>query len=227
MNKARLVAQGYNQEEGIDYDETFAPVARLEAIRMLFAFACHKGFKLYQMDVKSAFLNDYIMEKVYVEQPPGFENFKFSDHVYKLDKALYGLKQAPRACKKQNSVALSTTEAEYIAAGAYCAQILWMKNTLLDFGLNLNCVPIHCDNTSTINLTKNPIQHSRTKHIEIRHHFLRDLSKKGDISIDYIHTNDQLADIFTKPLNEDRFCDICIGLNIWSMSHVLELDNCH
>ncbi|KAH9648503.1 hypothetical protein KPL70_025607 [Citrus sinensis] len=96
-NKTRLVAQGYNQEEGIDFDETFAPVARLESIRMLLAYACHKDFILYQMNVKSAFLNGYIMEEVYVKQPPGFENEKFPDHVYKLSKALYGLKQAPRA----------------------------------------------------------------------------------------------------------------------------------
>ncbi|KAH9679831.1 hypothetical protein KPL71_026290 [Citrus sinensis] len=96
-NKARLVAQGYNQEEGIDFDETFAPVARLESIRMLLAYACHKDFILYQMDVKSAFLNGYILEEVYVKQPPDFENDKFPNHVYKLLKALYGLKQAPRA----------------------------------------------------------------------------------------------------------------------------------
>ena len=96
-NKARLVAQGYNQEEGIDYEETFAPVARLESIRMLLAFACHKNFVLYQMDVKSAFLNGYIMEEVYVSQPPGFQDHKHPNHVYKLKKALYGLKQAPRA----------------------------------------------------------------------------------------------------------------------------------
>ncbi|KAH9704455.1 Integrase catalytic domain-containing protein [Citrus sinensis] len=99
-NKARLVAQGYNQEEGIDFDETFAPVAMLESIRMLFAYACHKDFILYQMDVKSAFLNGYIMEEVYVKQPPGFENEKFPDHVYKLSKVLYGLKQPPGACKE-------------------------------------------------------------------------------------------------------------------------------
>ncbi|KAH9799739.1 hypothetical protein KPL71_000448 [Citrus sinensis] len=96
-NKARLVAQCYNQEEGIDFDKTFAPVARLESIRILLAYTCHKDFILYQMDVKSAFLNGYIMEEVYVKQPPGFENEKFPDHVYKLSKALYGLKQAPRA----------------------------------------------------------------------------------------------------------------------------------
>ena len=81
----------------IDYEETFAPVARLEAIRMLLAFACHKNFILYQMDVKSAFLNGFINEEVYVEQLPGFGSFNFPNHVFKLKKALYGLKQAPRA----------------------------------------------------------------------------------------------------------------------------------
>jgi len=96
-NKARLVAKGYSQEEGIDYDETFAPVARLEAIRIFLAFAAFSNFKVYQMDVKSAFLNGNLKEEVYVEQPPGFVDPKFPNHVYLLDKALYGLKQAPRA----------------------------------------------------------------------------------------------------------------------------------
>jgi hypothetical protein len=96
-NKARLVAQWYSQVEGLDFGETFAPVARLEAIKILLAFAASKGFKLYQMDVKSAFLNGVIQEEVYVRQPPGFESPKYPDRVYKLSKALYGLKQASRA----------------------------------------------------------------------------------------------------------------------------------
>ena len=96
-NKARLVAQGFCQKEGIDFEETFAPVARLESIRILLAFAASKGFKLFQMDVKSAFLNGFIEEEVYVRQPPDFENPKFPNRVFKLQKALYGLKQAPRA----------------------------------------------------------------------------------------------------------------------------------
>ncbi|KAK8569030.1 hypothetical protein V6N12_007562 [Hibiscus sabdariffa] len=95
--KARLVEQGYTQEEGIDFDETYAPVARMESIMMLLAFACHHEFKLFQMDVKSEFLNGFINEEVYVEQPPGFEDPKFPNHVFKLSKGLYGLKQAPRA----------------------------------------------------------------------------------------------------------------------------------
>ncbi|XP_020999369.1 uncharacterized mitochondrial protein AtMg00810-like [Arachis duranensis] len=86
--------------------------------------------------------------------------------------------------KKQVSVALSTAEAEYVAAGSCCAQILWMKQQLMDYGLMLDHIPIKCDNTSAINLTKNPVQHSRTKHIEIRHHFIRDHVQKGDVVIE-------------------------------------------
>ena len=95
-NKARLVAKGYNQEEDIYYVETFAPVARLEVIRLLLAFACMRGFKLFQMNVKSVFLNGIINDELYVEQPPGFKDHQHPNHVYKLEKALYGLKQAPR-----------------------------------------------------------------------------------------------------------------------------------
>nr|GEX84102.1 retrovirus-related Pol polyprotein from transposon TNT 1-94 [Tanacetum cinerariifolium] len=96
-NKARLVAQGYNQQEGIDYNETYAPVARLESIRILLAYACALDFKLYQIDVKSAFFNGFINEEVYVAQPPGFIDVAKPNYVYRLKKALYGLKQAPKA----------------------------------------------------------------------------------------------------------------------------------
>ncbi|GJR88642.1 putative ribonuclease H-like domain-containing protein [Tanacetum coccineum] len=96
-NKARLVAQGYTQKEGINYDEVFAPVARIEAIRLFFAYASYMGFIVYQMDMKSAFLYGTIEEEVYVCQPPGFEDSNFPDKVYKIEKALYGLHQAPRA----------------------------------------------------------------------------------------------------------------------------------
>ncbi|GJX04467.1 retrovirus-related pol polyprotein from transposon TNT 1-94 [Tanacetum coccineum] len=94
----KLVAQGYNQQEGIDYDKTYALVARLESIRILLAYACTLDFKLFQMDIKSAFLNGFINEELYVAQPPGFIDFEKPDHVYKLKKALYGLKQVPKAC---------------------------------------------------------------------------------------------------------------------------------
>jgi hypothetical protein len=96
-NKARLVAKGYAQVASLDFEETFAPIARLELICILLAYAAHLSFKLFQMDVKSAFLNVPIKEEVYVEQPPSFEDDRYPNHVYKLCKALYGLKQAPRA----------------------------------------------------------------------------------------------------------------------------------
>jgi hypothetical protein len=96
-NKARLVAKGYSQVEGLDFDESFALIARLESIRMLLTYATHYGFKIYQMDIKSTFLNGPIKEELYVEQPPGFESEGYPNHVYKLHKSLYGLKQALRA----------------------------------------------------------------------------------------------------------------------------------
>ncbi|GKD13506.1 copia protein, partial [Tanacetum coccineum] len=96
-NKTRLVTQGYTQEEGIDYDEVFAPFAKIEAIRLFLAYALFKDFVVYQMDVKSAFLYGKIKEDVYVCQPPGFEDVDFPNRVYKVEKALYGLHQAPRS----------------------------------------------------------------------------------------------------------------------------------
>ncbi|GJZ33125.1 retrovirus-related pol polyprotein from transposon TNT 1-94 [Tanacetum coccineum] len=98
-NKARLVAVRYCQQEGINYDETFAPVAGIEAIRLFLAYATHKDFTIFQMDVKTAFLNGILKEEVYVGQPLGFVSKGYPDHVYALDKALYGLKQAPWAIR--------------------------------------------------------------------------------------------------------------------------------
>ncbi|WVZ80789.1 LOW QUALITY PROTEIN: hypothetical protein U9M48_028240 [Paspalum notatum var. saurae] len=396
-NKARLVAKGYSQVEGIDFGETFAPVARLESIRFLLAYANHHDMKLYQMDVKSAFLNGYINELVYVEQPPGFEDPNNPNHVYRLSKALYGLKQAARAwyerlrdffiekgfkisrvdttlftkkmdndlfvcqtneelckefgnmmakefemsmigeltfflgfqikqlkegtliyqekytrdllkrfkmddcktietpmatkqsskpmkvfqadpreshlsavkrilrylkhipiiglwypkgasfellgysdsdfagcrveqylwglllaralacfmvVKEENLRILVHAEAEYIAAGSSCAQLLYMMQTLLDYGVKLSRIPLLCDNESAVKLANNPVQHSRTKHIDIRHHFIRDHVAKGDILLRNVGTKEQLVDIFTKPLDESNFCRLRSELNV-------------
>lgn len=101
-------------------------------------------------------------------------------------------------------MALRTTEVEYIDAGSYCAQIIWLKQQLLDYGVNLGSISLKCDNT-TINISKNPIMHSRTKHIDIRHHFLRDHVLKGNIDISFVDTHIQLTDIFIKPLSQDAF----------------------
>ncbi|GJT32178.1 retrovirus-related pol polyprotein from transposon TNT 1-94 [Tanacetum coccineum] len=301
-NKVRLVAQGYSQEEGIDYDETFAPVARMEAIMIFLAFATFMNFTVFQMDVKCAFLNGKVKEEVYVKKPHGFESSEFPDYVCKLDKALYGLKQAPSAWyetlstfliqnkfvrgridttlfiyklkgdvllvqydsssvktsmippknlgpdlagklvndtlyrgmigslmyltatrpepkisvqskritpnsyeKNLQLVVMSSAEAKYVAAAGCCANILWMKSQLSDYDIHYKMVPIFCDNTSAIAISNNPVLHSRTMHIDIRYHFIRDDILKGDIELHFIPTKYQLADIFTKPLDEPTF----------------------
>jgi hypothetical protein len=122
--------------------------------------------------------------------------------------------------KKQNSTALSIAEAEYIAAGSFCAQIIWMKATLNDFGIKFKNVPLLCDNESSIKLTNNLVQHARAKYIDARHHFIRDHQQKEDIYIESVGTEDQLADIFTKPLDEKRFCKLRNELNILDFSNM-------
>ena len=123
--------------------------------------------------------------------------------------------------KKQNCVSLSTAESEYIASGSCCAQLLWMKQTLKDYGIHLKQVPLYCDNESTIKIANNPVQHSKTKHIEIRHHFLKDHVMKEDIDIIHVNTEEQLADSFTKPLDEKRVSKLRCELNILGSSNVL------
>lgn len=118
------------------------------------------------------------------------------------------------SCKKQVCVALSTAEVEYIAAISCWAQIIWLKHQLSDFGVNLGCIPLHCDNTSAINITKNPVMHSRTKHIDIRHHFLCDHVLKGDVEVMFVDTHSQLANIFMKPLAKQPFYKIRRELGI-------------
>jgi hypothetical protein len=442
-NKARLVVKGFNQQEGIDYNEVFAPVARLEAIRLFLAFASFKGFKVFQLDVKSAFLYGKVQEVVYVSQPDGFVDPDFPDRVYKLDKALYGLHQAPRAwyetlsthllengfergqidstlfikrkkedfllvqvyvddiifgssdekmcqefelvmksrfemsamgelsyflglqveqkkngmfihqtkyvydilsrfkmedstpystpicvnhnlgpdldseedvdptqyramigslmyltasrpdimfavclcarfqanpkqshmiavkrilrylkgkpklglwypadsdlsfvaytdsdyggcksnrksttggcqflggrivswqCKKQSCVSTSTCEAEYIAAGSCCSQVLWIQQQMRDYGMNFLRTPIMIDNKASISITNNPVKHSKTKHIDIRHHFIRDCAEKKLIELQKVDTLDNLADLYTKAFDRTRF-ELLVELN--------------
>jgi hypothetical protein len=153
-----------------------------------------------------------------------FDLIRYSDYDYvgcKVDRKstsgtyqFLGRSLVSWSSKKQTSIALSTAEAEYVAAGQCCAQLLWMRQTLRDFGYNLSKVPLLCDNESAIRLADNPIEHSRTKHINIRHHFLRDHQQRGGIDIYHISTENQLADIFTKPLDEKRFCRLHSELNV-------------
>nr|GEV25138.1 Gag-Pol polyprotein [Tanacetum cinerariifolium] len=270
--KASLVAKGYGQKEGIDFKESFAPVARLEAVWLFIAYVAHKSFSVYQMDVKTTFLYGPLKEEVYVNQPDGFIDPYHPDQVYYLKKALYGLKQAPRACigtpmaTKHLDDDLSGTpvdqtkyhsmvgelmyltasrpdivhatcycaryqakptekhltalkrifrylkipltwdyEAEYVSLSTCCDQVLWLRTQLIDHGFHFDKIPMYCDSKAAIAISCNPVQNSRTKHIDVRYHFLKENVEKGIVELFFVETESQLADMFTKALSEDRF----------------------
>nr|GEW84252.1 retrotransposon protein, putative, unclassified [Tanacetum cinerariifolium] len=401
LEKSLLVAKGYAQKEGVDFKESFAPVARLEAVRLFIAYAAHKSFTVYQMDVKTTFLYGTLKEEVYVNQPDGFVDPYHPDNVYRLKKALYGLKQAPRAwydelsnflvskgfskgiqihqsprgifinqakyaqeilikhsmtscdsvgtpmatkhldadlcgtpvdqtkyhsmvgalmylttsrldimhatcycaryqakptekhhttvkqifrylkdtihmglwypkdtgfeltdfsdtdhvgcldsrkstsggiqflggdklvswsSKKQDCTSVSSAEAEYVSLSACCAQVLWMRTQLTDYGFHFDKIPMYCDSKATIAISCNPVQHSRTKHIDVKYHFIKEKPSRAIQSsirvpstltsnitsskkrlkmvllyLFFVETEYQLADLFTKALPEERF----------------------
>jgi hypothetical protein len=168
---------------------------------------------------------------IYYPKGSTFDLIRYSDSNYagcKVDRKstsgtcqFLGRSLVSWSSKKQTSVGLSTAEADYVAARQCCVQLIWMRQTLRDFGYNLSKVPLLCDNESAIRLVDNLVEHSHTKHIDIRHHFLRDHQQKGDIDVYHISTENQLADIFTKPLDEKRFCRLRSELNILD-SHNLD-----
>nr|GEW23292.1 hypothetical protein [Tanacetum cinerariifolium] len=183
-NKARLVAQGYNQQEEIDYEETFLPVARLEAIMIFLAYAAYVGFMVYQTDVKSVFLNG----KIFKGEGSGFDQKAYSNSGYagcNLDrKSTLGgcqILEGKLVCwsvKKQSPVAISSVEAEYVAAARGCAQVLWIKSHLAGYDVLYDKMHIFYDNTSVIAISNNLLLHSRIKHID---HIL-----KGDIELYFV-----------------------------------------
>ncbi|GKB31781.1 retrovirus-related pol polyprotein from transposon TNT 1-94 [Tanacetum coccineum] len=268
-NKTRLVVRGYRQEEGIDFEESFAPVARMEAIRIFLAYAAHKSFTVFQMDVKTAFLHGTLKEDVYVCQPEGFIDADHPSHVYKAKPPVKHLKEVKRifrylqgtvnmalwytkdsgfeligfsdadyagckdtfkstsdgaqflgeklvswSSKKQDCTALSTIKAEYVSLSACCTQFLWMRTQLMDYGFHFNKIPIYCDSKSAIAISCNPVQHSRTKHITVRYHLIKEHVEKGTIKLYFVMTDYQLADPFTKALLVDRFNYLvhCLGM---------------
>ncbi|KAK6151021.1 hypothetical protein DH2020_015953 [Rehmannia glutinosa] len=158
----------------------------------------------------------------------GFKLIGYSDSDYagcRVDRKstsgtcqMLGIRLVSWFSKKQNSIATSTAEAEYIVAGSYCAQVLWMRLQLRDYEIEEKDIPIMCDNTSAIAITQNPVLHSRKKHIDVRYHFVRDHVEKKDITLEYISTNKQLADIFTKPLCESRFEELKNELGLIELS---------
>ena len=108
-------------------------------------------------------------------------------------------------CKKQTTISTSTAEAEYVAASSCCSQVLWIQNQMLDYGISIMKTPIFIDNNSAISIVNNPVKHSKTKHIEIRFHFIRDCNEKNLIQVLKVHTDNQFADLFTKAFDVGRF----------------------
>ncbi|GKD99469.1 copia protein [Tanacetum coccineum] len=218
-NKTRLVAKGYRQEKGIDFEESFASVARIEAIKIFLAYTAHKNILVFRMDVKMAFLNGVLKEEVprgiFINQSKyalemlkkyGFEKCDVADILIvgqsKLDEDLNGTpvdptreKIASWSLKKQKCTAISTIKAEYISLSGCCAQIPWMRSQLTDYRFDYNKIPLYSDSKSAIALSCNTMQHSKTKHIALRYHFIKDQVENGVVELYFVKTDYQLMDI--------------------------------
>nr|GEV14639.1 copia protein [Tanacetum cinerariifolium] len=231
-NKSRLVVRGYRQEEGIDFEESFALVSRMEAIRIFLAYAAHKSFTVFQMDVKTAFLHGTLKEDMYVCQPECFIDADHPSHIFKLKKALYGLKQAPRAWYDKLSMFLLQN---HFVKGTTDPTLFirrFVDDILVDFGFELTGFSdadyAGCKDTfkSTfggaqflaIAISCSPVQHSRTKHIVVCYHFIKQHVEKGTIELYFVKTDYQLADLFTKALPVDRFNYLVRSLSMRSLS---------
>nr|GEY83942.1 retrovirus-related Pol polyprotein from transposon TNT 1-94 [Tanacetum cinerariifolium] len=221
-NKARLVARGYRQEEGIDFEESFSSVARLEAIRIFLAYAAHKNMVVYQMDVKTTFLNGNMLEEVYVSQLDGFVNPDNLNHVYKLKKALYGLKQAPRkygfeSCNPVDTLMVEKskldedTEGKAVDPSHYrdadhvgCQDTRRSTSGSLQF-LGERFISWSSKRKKSAAISSTEVEYiTLSKHIDIRYHFIKRHIENGVIELYFVNTEYQLAYLFTKALGGDR-----------------------
>nr|GEX19949.1 integrase, catalytic region, zinc finger, CCHC-type, peptidase aspartic, catalytic [Tanacetum cinerariifolium] len=221
-SKASSSEDGYRQEEGIDFEESFAPVERIEAIRIFITNAASKNMTIYQMDVKTAFLNRELKEEVYAPRA-WYDTLScfLLDNKFSKDADHSGCQDTRRSTsgstqflrdklvswlsKKHKSTTISTTEAKYIAMFGCCALILCMRSQFTDYGFAFNKIPLYCDNRCAIALCCINVQHSWSKHINIQHHFIRDKAEKGVVELYFVTTDYQLADIFTKALPREMF----------------------
>nr|GEX80492.1 retrovirus-related Pol polyprotein from transposon TNT 1-94 [Tanacetum cinerariifolium] len=218
-NKARLVAKGYRQEEGINFEESFEPVARIEAIRIFIANAASKYMTIYQMDVKMTFLNGELKEEKFGMDSCDSVDTPMMDRL-KLDEDPLGIPVDQTRFRsmglwypKDTAMALTAySYADHAGCQDTCRStsgsaqflgdklILWMRSQLTDYGFNFNQIPLYCDNRNAIALCCNNVQHSRSKHIDIRHYFIREQVERGMVELYFVTTDYQLADIFTKAL---------------------------
>nr|GEW94147.1 retrovirus-related Pol polyprotein from transposon TNT 1-94 [Tanacetum cinerariifolium] len=206
INKSRLVVRGYRQEEGIDFEESFAPVARMEAIRIFLAYAAHKSSTAKPT------------EKHLKEVKRIFRCLRGTVNTGLCGAQFLGEKVVSWSLKKQDCMALSTAEAEYVSLSACCAQVLWMQTQLTYYGFKFTKIPIYCDSKSAIAISCNPVQHSRTKHIAVCYHFIKEHVEKGTIELYFVKTDYQLPDIFTKSLPAGRFNYLVRRLGMRSLS---------
>nr|GEU33144.1 integrase, catalytic region, zinc finger, CCHC-type, peptidase aspartic, catalytic [Tanacetum cinerariifolium] len=177
--KSRLVAKGYAQKEGVDFEESFAPVAQLEAVRLFIANS-----------------NPPIPRGIFINKA------KYAQEILIKHG---GDKLVSWSSKKQDYTSMSSAEAKYVSLSACCAQVLWMRTQLTDYGCHFDKIPMYCDSKASIAISCNPVQHSRTKHIDVRYHFIKEKVEKGIIELFFVRTEYQLADLFTKALPEERF----------------------
>nr|GFB15562.1 retrovirus-related Pol polyprotein from transposon TNT 1-94 [Tanacetum cinerariifolium] len=212
-NKSRLVVRGYRQEVGFYFEESFTPVARMEAIRIFLAYATQKSFTVFQMDVKTAFLHGSLKE-----DDADYAGCKDTFKSNSGGAQFLGEKLVSWSSKKQDCTTMSIAKAEYVSLSACCAQVLWMRTQLTDYGFHFNKIPIYCDSKSAIAISCNPVQHLRTKHIAVRYHFIKEHVEKGTLKLYFVKTDYQLADIFTKSLPADRFNYLVHRLGMRSLS---------
>ncbi|GKC47687.1 reverse transcriptase domain-containing protein [Tanacetum coccineum] len=229
------------QEEGIYFEESFASVARIKAIRIFVANAANKNITIFQMDVKMAFLNGELKKEGTPVDATLYHGMIGSlmyltssrpDLIYAVCLCAWyqdtGDKLVCWSSKKQKSIAISSTKAEYIALSRCCAQILWMRSQLTDYGFTFNKIPLYCDKKSVTTLCCNNVQHLRAKHIDVRYHFMKEQVENRLVELYFVQTEYPLADIFTKPLSQERFNFLIEKLGMRSMSPdtlKLALDN--
>nr|GEZ80352.1 retrovirus-related Pol polyprotein from transposon TNT 1-94 [Tanacetum cinerariifolium] len=254
-NKAKLVAHGFKQKEGIDFEESFASVARIKVICIFIENAANKNMTIFKMDVKMAFLNGELKEEAYISQPKGFVDQDNPSHVCSGSNTLHkeSRKRIINDLDDGADVILfritnfSKSQSIFLNQSKYASKIIKkyglitsdsvdtpmvkknkldkdLKGTPVDatlyhdYAFQFNKIPLYCNNKSAIALCCNNVQHSRAKHIDVRHHFIKEQVENRIVKLYYIRTEYQLTDIFTKPLPRERFNFLIEKLGMRSMS---------